>query len=94
MNKKACTLAVFGIGILLSGCQAQMMSDSRMSSAIAGTLGVPASDVTLSDRTTQGPTNTSVIATLSDGKRFACTVNGGGLLAAGMMNPPTCNPAQ
>ncbi len=87
-------VVLVGFGLLLSGCQSQMMSDDRMSEAIAGTLGVSPSDITLSNRMTDGPTNTSVVATLSDGKRFACNVNGGGLLAMGMVNPPTCNPAQ
>lgn len=87
-------LVLLACASMLCGCQNQMMSNDRMATSIAGTLGVPPSDVTLSDRTTEGPTNTSVIATLDDGKRFACTVNGGGLLAMGMMNPPLCNPVQ
>jgi hypothetical protein len=86
--------AVFSVGLALSGCQAEMMSNDRMASSIAGTLGVPVSSVTLSDRRTDGPTNTYVVATLSDGKRFACTINGGGVLAMGIINPPNCNPAQ
>jgi hypothetical protein len=86
--------ALFAVSFALSGCQTELMSNERMSNAIAGTLGVPASNVTLSDRRTVSPTNTDVVATLSDGKRFACALNGGGLLAMGIINPPTCNPAQ
>lgn len=71
-----------------------MMSNDRMASSIAGTLGVPVSDVTLSDRRSDGPTNTYVIATVASGAKYACTVNGGGLLAMGMVNPPTCNPVR
>lgn len=79
--------------IALAGCQDQMMSNDRMSSAIAGTLGVPPSAVTLTDRRSDGATNTYVLAHLTNGKTYACTVNGGGLLAAGMINPPSCQPA-
>jgi hypothetical protein len=57
-------------------------------------LGVPANSLTLSDRQTVSATDTEVTATLSNGKRYACTVNGGGLLAMGIINPPTCTPAQ
>jgi hypothetical protein len=78
----------------LSGCQQQMTSDDRMASSIAGTLGVPISDVTLSDRRPDGPTNTFVTAKIRNGGTYACTVNGGGLLAMGMLNPPSCNPVR
>lgn len=80
--------------LLLGACQQQMLSDDRMTQSIAGTLGVPPSDVTLSDRRTDGPTNTYVIARVRNGSSYACTVNGGGILAMGMVNPPTCNPVR
>ena len=76
----------------LSACQDQMMSNDRMQSAIADVLGVPPSTVTLTDRRSDGPTNTYVLAHLTNGTTYACTVNGGGLLAFGMMNPPMCHP--
>ena len=77
----------------LSACQDQLMSDDRMRSSIAGVLGVPPSSVTLTDRRSDGPTNTYVLAHVTGGRTYACTVNGGGVLAFGMMNPPTCQPA-
>ena len=84
-----------GLAVILglSGCQDQLMSDDRMRSSIAGVLGVPPSSVTLTDRRSDGPTNTHVLAHVAGGKTYACTVNGGGMLALGMMNPPTCQPA-
>ena len=88
---KRLTAAAMVFGLV--GCQDQLMSTDRMTSSIAGTLGVPPSQVTLSDRRTDGPTNTYVLAHLTNGKAYACTVNGGGLLAAGMINPPSCQPA-
>jgi hypothetical protein len=84
---------IIAAGVAVSGCQQQMMSDDRIASSIAGTLGVPVGDITLSDRRTDGPTNTFVIAKVRNGGSYACTINGGGLLAAGMINPPSCNPA-
>lgn len=83
---------VFVAGLTLAGCQAQMLSDDRMASSIAGTLGVAVGDVTLSNRRSDGPTNTYVVATVRNGGSYACVINGGGLLAAGVINPPTCNP--
>ncbi len=85
-------MVFIAFGVALGGCQQQMLSDDRMASSIAGTLGVPITDVTLSDRRSDGPTNTYVIAKVRSGGTYACTVNGGGLLAMGMVNPPTCNP--
>nr|WP_294563972.1 hypothetical protein [uncultured Rhodopila sp.] len=85
-------IAPVALILSLAGCQDEMLSNDRMASSIAGTLGVPVSQVTLSDRRSDGPTNTYVIAHVVGGKSYACTVNGGGLLAAGMVNPPSCQP--
>ncbi len=62
-----------------------------MRSAIAGTLGLSPSEVTLTDRRSDGPTNTFVNAHLPNGRTYACTVNGGGALAFGIVNPPMCH---
>jgi hypothetical protein len=88
-------LATIGLVVAtgLAGCQDQLLSNDRMASSIAGVLGVPPSAVTLSDRRSDGPTNTYVLAHVANGKTYACTVNGGGVLAMGMTNPPTCQPA-
>ncbi len=77
----------------LTACQDQLMSNDRMASSIAGVVGVPPSSITLTDRRNDGPTNTYALAHVAGGKTYACTVNGGGLLAFGMMNPPVCQPA-
>jgi hypothetical protein len=78
--------------VCLIGCQESMLSDDRIVSNTAGVLGVPPSDVTISDRRTEGPTNTYYVAHTKARKTYACTINGGGFLAAGMTDPPTCNP--
>ncbi len=74
----------------LAGCQSELMSDASIASNTAGVIGVPVSDVTITDRRSDGPTNTYYIAHTKSGATYACTINGGGLLAAGMTNPPTC----
>ena len=84
--------AVLAVGFLLAGCQSTMLNDDRIAANTAGVLGLPASQITISDRATQGPTNTSYVAhDTKSGTSYACNINGGGLLAAGMTNPPTCN---
>jgi hypothetical protein len=88
MTKSTIILAA----LVLSGCQTTMLSDDRLASQTAGVLGVPVAQITISGRESQGPTNTSYIAQdTKSGATYACTINGGGLLAAGMTNPPTCN---
>ena len=77
----------------LAACQDQMMSNDRMASSIAGVLGVPPSDLSLTNRRSDGATNTYVLAHVTGGKTYACTINGGGLLAMGLMAPPSCQPA-
>ena|SRR5882724_2258320 len=81
----AATLIVF-----TAGCQSELMSDDRIVSNTAGVIGVSPQDVTISDRRTDGPTNTYYIAHTRSGATYACVINGGGLLAAGITNPPTC----
>ena len=78
--------------LLMGGCQSTMLNDDRIATQTAGVLGVPAAQITISDRVSAGPTNTSYIAhDTKSGATYACTINGGGILAAGMTNPPTCN---
>ena len=93
MRRAFLTTIGLAVTIGLAGCQDQLLSNDRMTSSIAGVLGVSPSAVTLSDRRSDGPTNTYVLAHVAGGKTYACTVNGGGVLAMGMTNPPTCQPA-
>jgi hypothetical protein len=88
----AAAFAVLGIAatISLGGCQGTMLSNDRIISNTAGILGVPPSDVTISDRRADGPTNTYYIAHVKSGGEYACVINGGGMLAMGMTNPPSC----
>jgi hypothetical protein len=75
----------------LAGCQAQMLSDSRIADNTAGILGVSPASLTISDRRSEA-TNTYYLAQMQNGQKYACVINGGGALAMGMVNPPSCNP--
>ena len=79
------------VGLLVSACQSVMLSDDRIVSNTAGVLGVSPADVTILDRRADGPTNTYYVARTKKGIEYACVINGGGLLAGGMTNPPVCN---
>ena len=81
---------------VLSGCstlaeKTNFLSDADIKSKVGGTLGHAADAITLVERRTEG-TNTYVIVRVKDRKEFACTLNGGNLLSAGIVNPPTCTP--
>jgi len=85
-------VSLFAIGVLLmSGCASTLLSDDRLKSNLAGTLGVQASDLTIESRREQTP-NTYVDVKTVTGKEYSCIVNGGGILSAGMVNPPMCGP--
>ncbi len=80
--------------LLASGCatiagKTNMMSDDKVVSESAGALGYEPSQLTLLTRRTEG-TNTYVTLRADNGKEFACTINGGNLMSAGMVNPPSC----
>jgi hypothetical protein len=90
MRTTKATLACLSMAASLAGCASTMLSDTRIQSATAGVLGQPPASVSISDRRDDGMTNTYYIAHTPRGA-YACTINGGGLLAAGMVNAPTCN---
>ena len=88
--KSIYSLVIFSLAILTSACQTTMLSDDRIASNTAGVLGVSTTDVKITDRRSDGPTNTYYTATTKKGS-YGCVINGGGLLAGGMTNPPICN---
>jgi hypothetical protein len=88
---KAITFVMFATSVvLLSACQAEMLSDNRIVSNTAGVIGVPPNQFTIGGRFSD-ETNTYYTARTNTGATYACVINGGGLLAAGMTAPPTCN---
>lgn len=81
---------------LMAGCstiaeKTNFMSDDQIKSKVGGTLGYAPDAVTILSRRTSG-TDTYVDVRVQGKKTYACTLNGGNLLTAGMINPPTCNP--
>lgn len=83
-------LSAFSAVVVLStGCASQLLSDDRLTSNTAQALGVPAGDVTVSNRQEQG-TNTTYNAKTRAGVEYSCSVNGGGILAAGMVQGAQC----
>jgi hypothetical protein len=88
--KSIYSLVILSFAIMASACQTTMLSDDRIASNTAGVLGVSTSDVKITDRRADGPTNTYYTATTKKGS-YGCVINGGGLLAGGMTNPPVCN---
>lgn len=85
----ACGATFIGAATLC-GCASQLLSDERLRQNTAGILGVGPEEIVISDRTEQTP-NTYYTATLRNGRKFTCLVNGGSVLAAGMVNPPSCS---
>jgi hypothetical protein len=75
--------------LLLSACQAEMLSDDRIVSNTASVIGVRPDRFAIMDRYSDA-TNTYYTARTNAGATYACVINGGGLLAAGMVDPPTC----
>lgn len=82
--------AVLVCAIVCAGCQSTLLSNDRIASATAGMLGVPVSEVSITERRTDGPTNTFYTATTRNGS-YGCVINGGSALSMGIVNSPMCN---
>lgn len=88
---KIASLALLASAALVAGCANQIMSDSSIADTTAALLGQPRQSLRITDRHYDGMTNTYYTATTAQGVAYRCTINGGTLLSAGMVNPPTCN---
>ena len=87
---KALTFAALSAaGLLLGACQSELLSDDRIVSSTATVIGVRPDQFTIADRYSD-TTNTYYTARTSGGVSYACVINGGGVLEAGMIDPPTC----
>lgn len=87
-------LAVCALAAIATGCgtiaeKTNMLSDQKIKSETAGVLGHTPDDLTIVSRRTEG-TNTYVALKNKQGKEFNCIINGGNILSAGLVNPPTC----
>lgn len=85
-------LACLGMVIMMSGCADTLLSDSRIQNETAMALGVPGGSVLISGRRYDGGTNTYYTARTPRGM-FNCTLNGGTVLSAGIVNTPRCTRA-
>ena len=85
-------VAVLALLLITAGCADQLLSDNRLRDTTAAALFQPASSVTISDRRSDGPTNIYYVAHTPKGT-YNCIINGGGVLAMGITNPPDCSPA-
>ena len=83
-------IAIFAIPLLASGCADQMLGSDRAKDSISGSLGLPATDVTIVERRADGPTNTNFIVDTRSNGRFVCTINGGNIMTFGMTNGAFC----
>ena len=86
-----CLLAALASGCAVVAEKTNFMSDDDIKSKVAGTLGYAPGEINLVSRRTEG-TNTYAVISVKGRKEFACTLNGGNLLTAGIVNPPSCMP--
>jgi hypothetical protein len=85
-------ILVAGLGyfaLTLAGCADAILSNDRIRDNTAGILGVSPNQLTILDRRSE-MVNTYYIARTSSGDEYACTINGGTVLSAGLVNPPMC----
>lgn len=76
---------------LLAGCTDTLLSDDRIKSNTAASLGVPADSLTITDRRSDGLSNTYYTASTA-GRSYACTIADGSVLSMGITGPLTCTP--
>ncbi len=84
-------LALVLVPFAVAGCANSILSDDRIRTNTASTLGVSPDQITISDRKYDGMTNTYYTASAA-GRNYACTINGGTVMSMGITNPPTCTP--
>lgn len=90
MSQIRFVFAVLMTTTLLTGCTSTILSNERIASETGGVLGVSPEEITIQNRRTE-MTNTYYTAVTKSGVKYACIINGGNILTAGMVNPPICN---
>lgn len=83
------TFSVLTVVAACAGCASQMLSDDRLRSHTAPLVGVSANELTVLNRSEQG-TNTYYTVRTTAGAEYKCSINGGGVLAAGMVQGGQC----
>ncbi len=82
------------LGLMTTGiaaCQDRTLSDDRITTNTAEVVGVAPTELTISNRRSEGPANTYYIATTASGAQYVCVINGGGILDTGTARPPSCD---
>ena len=82
------TLAALAL-LAIPGCADTMVSDSRLQGVLGNALNDP--NAVISNRRFDGFTNTYASVKTNHGT-YSCTINGGGVAAMGIINPPVCTP--
>jgi hypothetical protein len=92
IRKRFCQPLLLGLlTMAIVACQDRTLSDDRITTNTAEVVGVSPSELTISNRRTDGPANTYYIARTTSGVQYVCVINGGGILAVGTTNPPSCD---
>jgi hypothetical protein len=89
MQKSLYIVAACIATLSLSGC-VSTLSEDRIRSETAGTIGVQPDAITISN-VRHEMTNTYYTARTKSGDEYACTLNGGNIMTFGMTNPAICN---
>ena len=79
------------VPVVLAACQSTILPDDKVKSETARVLNVTPDQVAISNRHSEGISDTSYIASAA-GRTYACTINGGTVLSLGMSNAPVCTP--
>src|ERR1700741_2357181 len=92
IHKRFCQPLLLGLLTMgIVACQDRMLSDDRLTTNTAEVVGVSPSELTISNRRTEGPANTYYIARTTSGVQYVCVVNDGGILPARTITPPSCD---
>ena len=83
------TIVILCAALCLSGC-VSTLSDDRIREETGAAIGVPASQITITNIRHE-MTNTFYDAATPSGAQYACTLNGGNVMTLGMTNPAICN---
>ena len=82
------------LGMLTLGvvaCQDRTAYDHSITTNTAEVVGVPAQDLTISNRRVEGLADLYYIARTSTGAQYVCVINNGGIVDASARNLPSCD---
>lgn len=82
--------AIAAVTLVSAGCASQLLSDDRLAKSTAAMIGVPANELTVSDRN-EVSNQTYYKAKSKAGVEYDCMINGGNFATAGMIQGAQCN---